>query len=117
MIDLNALQKYMDFYKSNLQQPDYSAHNGFNPTPNNPSGDAAAWAMRAMGGNDPATSSHAMPDYFNFGGSGGQAGPPPGAQIGANPFTDRVQATQSTPYAQSPISGQVTNYLSRLLKR
>lgn len=103
MIDLNALQKYMDFYKANLRQPDYSAHNGFNPTPNNPSGDAAAWAMRAMG--DQGNGRSPMPDFFG-------ANPTP--QV--NPYMARVQSLQDQPFASQPNRGAVTNYLARLLK-
>ena len=105
-MDLNQLKQYMDFYKANSGDRDYSAHNGFNPTPYNPDAAAFAWATRTM--NEGAGRPGPAPNFFAGSGETGYSAP---AYVEPKPYT--VAPAQSS----GPLSGQMTNYLSQFLSR
>lgn len=115
-MDLNALQQYMNFYKSVMPQtPNYgpSSFGGGESAMNqaNDQGRALDFAMR-MGGGQGGMAMPKAPDFFaNFSQS-----PPQGAQIGQNPYSAQAQSLQAQPFGQQPEHGAVMNYLSRLLK-
>lgn len=96
---LNMLQKYMDFYRNSGVSHDYSAHNGFNPTPYNPQGEALDFAVRMMnqGG------SQQVPDFFGAGNPAGQGGYTPGEYV----QPQRAPAQQMPAYAPRNFLAQV----------
>jgi hypothetical protein len=100
---LNMLKQYMDFAKENgIMGPDYSSHNGFNPTPYNPSALAAQWAERQIG--------NQQPDFFGGGDMGGGFEP----SKFARPERYQGQMPQQA-NMQGPMTGQIQNYLARFL--
>jgi hypothetical protein len=117
-MDQNQLRSWMEFYRKNMPQQGSdslgSPFGGMGAMDQaNQAGARLNFALRmaGQGGEGRDMSAHQMPDYFN-----GSGGPPPGAQIGANPYAAQVDRLQANPFAQQPERMGVMNYLSRLLK-
>lgn len=113
--NINALQKYLDFYRTAMPPTDQSSNwnmgFGGGAAPGEYQGRALQWAMQQMNN----ANSNSVPDYFG-GGQGGQAGGgyQPSAYVPPQQSHRQFQMPQAQ---QQPLTGQVNNYLGQLIGR